>query len=80
MPLHDYHCIACDKVSEIFTKPGSATPPICPACGGTRLEKLVSAPAPPPQSLALRKRFRARAAAEGHLSNFSQKEINTFKS
>lgn len=80
MPIFDFHCKDCDKVFEVFLKPGSKTEPACEACGGQHLEKLVSAPTPPPQSLAIRKRFRAKAAAEGHLSNFSAKEIATFKS
>lgn len=80
MPLYDYHCKDCDKVFEAFLKSASKTQPSCTVCGSTHVEKLVSVPAPPPQSPAIRKRFRAKAAAEGHLSNFSAQEIATFKS
>lgn len=79
MPLFDFRCRQCGKVSEVFIKTGSAPKPICGACGSTLLDKQISAPAPPPQSLAMRKRFRAKAANEGHLSHFSKKEIDTFK-
>lgn len=79
MPIFDYHCIDCDKVFDMLLKAGSETQPACTACSSTNTEKLVSAPAPQLASLALRKRSRARAAAEGQLTHFSGKEVSTFK-
>jgi putative FmdB family regulatory protein len=42
MPLFDYLCPDCGQTSEILTGAG-AEAPVCPACGGNRLKKLLSA-------------------------------------
>ncbi|WP_374317093.1 zinc ribbon domain-containing protein [Aquabacterium sp.] len=72
MPLYDYHCPACDNHFELLVR--SSTVPTCPKCGSTNLEKCVTAPAAPGKSAAILKAARQRAAAEGHMSNYSQKE------
>lgn len=51
-----------------------ASIPACPQCGATALDKCVSAPQAPGKSAGIIKRARARAAAEGHMSNYSQGE------
>jgi putative FmdB family regulatory protein len=72
MPLYSYHCGTCDKDVELLI--GSSDTPICPTCGGQSLERLVSRTAPEGKSRSIIKSARARAAREGHLSNFSRSE------
>lgn len=72
MPIYDYRCIDCSNTSELLIR-GNATPS-CPACGGQRMEKLVSAPAPPGKTVGIVARARMQAAREGHLSNFDKNE------
>ncbi|WP_437187365.1 FmdB family zinc ribbon protein [Planctomicrobium sp. SH668] len=43
MPIFEYRCSECGTDSEVFVR-GQETP-VCSACSGTRLEKLMSAPA-----------------------------------
>lgn len=68
MPLFDFRCPACERSFELLVR--GSQPPSCPRCGGTALEKLVSAPAAPPQSGELVKQARAQARREGHFSNY----------
>lgn len=42
MPIFDYLCKDCGKVSEILIT-GSDQPNSCPACGSSQLKKLLSA-------------------------------------
>ena len=42
MPIYEYRCSDCGKVSEVLIRGGSKQP-ACSHCGGTRLTKLVSA-------------------------------------
>lgn len=70
MPLYDYHCAACDKQFELLVR--SADVPACPACGTSRIERLISAIAPAGRARAVAGAMRAAAAREGHLSNFSR--------
>ena len=72
MPMYEYHCPACDHHFEMLVR--SSTVPACPQCGATALSKCISAPQAPGKSAGIIKRSRARAAAEGHLSNFSKSE------
>lgn len=72
MPLYSYHCANCDKDAELLI--GSSDIPTCPSCGGRKLERLVSLPAPAGKSRGLMKSARAQAAREGHLSNYSRSE------
>ncbi|MDR2844819.1 MAG: zinc ribbon domain-containing protein [Puniceicoccales bacterium] len=40
MPLYEYECIECHKVSELLIT--ASRPPICPHCGSVKLEKQLS--------------------------------------
>ena len=40
MPIYDFKCLECGKVSELFVR-GAEQVPRCPDCGGN-LEKLMS--------------------------------------
>ena len=42
MPLYDYHCKNCGRVSELLINVSSAKPR-CTFCGSPKLKKLVSA-------------------------------------
>ncbi len=71
MPLFDFHCDTCNKTFELLIKASST--PVCPDCGGA-VEKQVSCPVPPGQSKGIIASARARAAREGHFSNFNASE------
>jgi len=42
MPIFDYLCLDCGERSEVLIA-ASGEEPLCKACGGTRLKKLLSA-------------------------------------
>ena len=73
MPLYSYHCAKCDGDVELLI--GSSETPVCPSCGSKKLQRLMSLTAPHGKSRGLMKSARAQAAREGHLSNFSSKEL-----
>ncbi|MGE0113754.1 MAG: zinc ribbon domain-containing protein [Steroidobacteraceae bacterium] len=70
MPLYDYLCKKCNQRFELLVR--SSTMPACPHCGGHRLQKLISAPAAPGKSAGIIAAGRARAAKEGHTSNYKR--------
>ncbi|WP_420132970.1 FmdB family zinc ribbon protein [Rhodopseudomonas sp.] len=72
MPLYGFHCGSCDKDSELLV--GFSDKPRCPSCGGRKMERMVSRPAPPGKSKGLISAARSQAAREGHFSNYSRKE------
>ena len=43
MPLYDFLCLDCGKVSETLLT-GASDLPVCPVCGSTSLKRLLSAP------------------------------------
>jgi len=43
MPLYEYQCQACGKVSEINHRMSDPPASVCPVCGKPALEKLISA-------------------------------------
>jgi putative FmdB family regulatory protein len=43
MPLYDYQCHNCGKVSEILIMNGSNRRVVCPSCGAEKMERLMSA-------------------------------------
>ena len=40
MPLFEYCCLACQSEFELLVR--TSSPPVCPACGGTSLERKLS--------------------------------------
>ena len=45
MPIYEYRCEDCGKITEIFFKgKGDNQPIVCSHCGSGRLKKMVSAP------------------------------------
>jgi putative FmdB family regulatory protein len=68
MPLFDFHCSQCDKTVELLIR--GSNPAVCPSCGNTEMQKLVSRPATPGSSAELVKSARAQARREGHFSNY----------
>ncbi len=43
MPIYEYRCGACGRVSEVFFRTMSAvTTPSCPACGSAKMERKIS--------------------------------------
>ena len=44
MPIYEFRCKECDKVSEFQMKMSDANPQICPACGQAGLSKIMSMP------------------------------------
>jgi putative FmdB family regulatory protein len=68
MPIYEYLCKKCGQASELLVM--SKAVPACPHCHSRRLQKLVSAPTAPGQSKAVLAASRARAAQEGHTSNY----------
>lgn len=74
MPLYSYHCTKCDKEFELLMS--STDVAVCPACGSKKLERLVSRTAPESKLKKVAKAWRARAAREGDMSNFSKAERN----
>lgn len=70
MPLYEYQCKKCSGSFELLITAGAK--PRCLHCGSRSLRQLISAPAAPGKSTAIVARGRARAAKEGHLSNYSR--------
>lgn len=77
MPLYSYTCADCGAEAELLMRSDDVA--VCPACGSAKMERLPSWIAPDLKSDKIRKSWRAAAAREGDLSNFSQKERTTFK-
>jgi putative FmdB family regulatory protein len=73
MPLYSFHCATCDKDLELLMRFDDVA--VCPECGGKDLARLASRVAPELKSDAIKKSWRAKAAAEGHLNNFSKSEV-----
>ncbi len=43
MPIYDYKCGECGKVSEVFQRGLGGEPVKCPSCGSENLERIFSA-------------------------------------
>jgi putative FmdB family regulatory protein len=71
MPLYSYHCADCGQDAELLITEGRK--PVCPSCGGEKMERLLGRVAPQGRSGAVKKAARAAAARAGHLSNFGRK-------
>jgi putative FmdB family regulatory protein len=72
MPLYGFHCKDCDNEVELLL--GMSEKPKCPACGGRKMDRLLSKVAAPGKSADLVKAARKQAASEGHFSNYSRSE------
>jgi putative FmdB family regulatory protein len=53
MPLYEYLCLDCGRTSEILVMAGDPRP-VCSACSGPNLQKLLSAHAPHPAAAGTR--------------------------
>ena len=42
MPIYDYKCGKCSKISEIIVRREEDEAPSCPDCGSSNMQKLVS--------------------------------------
>jgi putative FmdB family regulatory protein len=72
MPLFDFQCSHCGELQELLVL--GSKDPVCRKCGSAELRKLISLPAPVGKSAGIVARARQRAAAKGHLSNYSSSE------
>lgn len=43
MPIYDFRCRECSKVSEVFLRGADGQAMRCPDCGSENLERLISA-------------------------------------
>ncbi|MCD6599276.1 MAG: zinc ribbon domain-containing protein [Dehalococcoidia bacterium] len=43
MPIYEYRCLSCGKISEIFLRGSESEDIECPLCGSKNLEKLLPA-------------------------------------
>jgi putative FmdB family regulatory protein len=43
MPIHEYRCLCCGKISEIFLRSLDGQSARCPVCGSYKLDRLFSA-------------------------------------
>jgi len=43
MPIYEYRCLDCGKISEIFLRSPRSESIECPICGSKNLERLLSA-------------------------------------
>ncbi|MBL7183694.1 MAG: zinc ribbon domain-containing protein [Anaerolineae bacterium] len=44
MPVYEYRCENCGEQVEVLVRSRTSTPPTCPNCGSSLLEKLLSVP------------------------------------
>ena len=72
MPIHDYHCPACQADFELLVR--ASTVPACPHCASTALQRLVSRLAPAGKIEAIRMAHRRMADREGHFNHYSPAE------
>lgn len=70
MPIYDYRCSTCCQSFELLVR--GSTPPECPHCASTSLERQVSLTAPQGNSASIIAAGRRAAAREGHFSNYSK--------
>lgn len=42
MPIYEYQCSKCQKVTEVWQKVSDPAPKTCKHCGGKKLKKIVS--------------------------------------
>jgi putative FmdB family regulatory protein len=43
MPIYEYHCEVCNRLTtQLVFKPAEATPPACRACGSAQMRRVLS--------------------------------------
>jgi putative FmdB family regulatory protein len=72
MPLYSYQCKSCSNEFELLVGPSDT--PTCPKCQSTALDRLLGVTAPTGKLMGKIREGRARAAKEGHFSNYSKSE------
>ncbi|WP_245699151.1 FmdB family zinc ribbon protein [Rhodospira trueperi] len=75
MPIFSYQCALCGETFETLVSGGDAEAPVCPACGASEVERLLSAPAIGGRVKAATRRARSSAAREGHFSHYAKSEL-----
>ncbi|KIL97519.1 Reverse gyrase [Paramagnetospirillum magnetotacticum MS-1] len=73
MPYYTFRCTGCDTVFETLVR--SSDTPTCPQCASEALERQMGATAPAAKTPGVVSQARARAAREGHFSNYSRSEM-----
>lgn len=68
MPIFDFICTTCQHGFEALASASRQV--VCPACGGTQLQKQVSSPSAPGKSAGIIARGRAAADKAGHFSHY----------
>ncbi len=76
MPLFEYRCLACESQFELLIR-GSDVP-VCPSCGATSLERLLSMFAVSSEGTTERNR-KTLGAQQRQKSQATQKEREHFK-
>lgn len=76
MPLFEYRCLACDSQFELLIR--GAAVPVCPTCGATSLERLLSMFAVSSEGTQIRNR-ETLGAAQRQKSQAAHKEREHFK-
>ncbi|BAE52947.1 FmdB family zinc ribbon protein [Paramagnetospirillum magneticum] len=74
MPYYTFRCTGCGTEFETLVRSSDASP-ACPQCGSQALERQMGATAPAAKTPGVVSQARARAAREGHFSNYARSEI-----
>ncbi len=72
MPLYSYQCKSCQH--EFETLVSGSDQAACPECNGQDLQRLVALVAKQGTLNSTLRQVRAKAASEGHFSNYSKAE------
>jgi putative FmdB family regulatory protein len=72
MPLYAYSCDSCHAEFELLVR--SSDTPVCPSCGGEKLQQQIARIATEIKYPGVAKSWRRAAAAGGDLSNSSKAE------
>lgn len=76
MPLYEYRCVGCESQFELLIR-GGATP-VCPSCGATTVERLLSMFAVSSEGASERNRARL-GAAQRQKSQADNKERSHYR-
>lgn len=73
MPIYEYNCLDCNQDVEVFFlsfTEASEEKPLCPECGGKRLERIIS-------SVAVAKEKPSPAASESRKQKLQKEDTKT---